>query len=1302
LLEGGYIELPGLTGYWAPSGSARPQPDRFWLPDQVRDPWGNVTSVEYDAYSLFPASVVDAAGNTVQAVHDYRVLAPALVTDPNGNRRMARFDALGAVVAEAVMGKLGSSDGDTLDDPTVRYTYARRRYLELGLPASAKAEARERHGAAQYAAPPGRWQTTWTYSDGSGRVAMLKARAEAGEAPLRDASGALVRDDQGRLVLGPVTERWVGTGKTIRDNKGQVVKQYDPFFSSTAEYETEAELVAWGTTPVFTYDPPGRLVRTELPHGGVARAAFDAWSQTSWDENDTAADAGNAWMAARQPGASPAPSAEELRAAALTLGHAGTPTTTHVDALGRPFLVEQRRTVTEVVATRTQLDADGQALAIIDALGRACLETAYGLLGRALRTRSIDAGERSMLADVAGAALGTWDASGREDRVECDVLRRPTHRWVREANGPERLMTRTLYGESYPDPEIGNRRGRACLVFDGAGLAVSDRYDFKGNPLTASRRVSAVVEDEPDWSVVASSGTPSAAIAAGDAMLEPEVFAKAFAYDALNRVVSATTPDGSETRPGYNDAGLLEAIEVRIRGSAAWAPVVENIDYDALGRRTRVHHGNATTTTYAYDPLSKRLVRLRTDRGSDGAILQNLGYTYDCVGNIVAVADSAQQSVYFDDALVTPSAAYEYDALYRLTSATGREHAGTGSEAQRDHQDAPLRNLPHPNDAQALRRYEERYAYDGVGNILEMLHDAGPGQAVGSWTRRYRYGAGSGDGSSNRLHSTSLPGDAPSGSYSATYGHDARGNMTSMPHLASVSYTHRDQMRRADLGGGGVAYYAYDGAGERVRKQVARIGTLVEERIYLGGCEVYRKRDHTGLLLERQTLHVMDGARRVAMFETKTVDADAPASVGVTRARHQYSNHLDSAVLEADEGGSVISYEEYHPYGTTAYRSARSGVEVSERRYRYTGKERDEETGFYYHGARYYASWLGRWTSADPAGMVDGPGLYSYARDNPVGVRDASGRQGVEVLKTGIGDATASYRDGAVPDVTPSFEDEGSGKRITDPDEQDLRKLVGRPILQEIAAEQAAKAAALPTGPEDTPTIERPLANALVTFVPKAIGVFFSGNEEGAAQVEGLINQIRPFPNTEETPPSEKGMEVVFDLAIGAVAGAAVEAASSGALAKSLGGGMEADAALGRSVSGFDTSRVGVGPAFDSAKLARIEQNLTAEGFKFEYNATTLDAARAGAAYLVPERGGPGTVLLRPSPTRAEVIEELMHLGQHRKAGFPGKDIWGETRISREMQAQVRLWDLAEKRGWTAEEQKGFLEAWRFWQGQRW
>ena len=70
-----------------------------------------------------------------------------------------------------------------------------------------------------------------------------------------------------------------------------------------------------------------------------------------------------------------------------------------------------------------------------------------------------------------------------------------------------------------------------------------------------------------------------------------------------------------------------------------------------------------------------------------------------------------------------------------------------------------------------------------------------------------------------------------------------------------------------------------------------------------------------------------------------------------------------------------------------------SSAEVSAKRYRYTGKEKDEESGLYYHGARYYAVWLGRWTAADPLGLVDGLNLYRYSRDNPVNFSDPGGTE---------------------------------------------------------------------------------------------------------------------------------------------------------------------------------------------------------------------------------------------------------------------------------------------------------------------
>ncbi|MFO0553766.1 MAG: RHS repeat-associated core domain-containing protein [Polyangiaceae bacterium] len=257
------------------------------------------------------------------------------------------------------------------------------------------------------------------------------------------------------------------------------------------------------------------------------------------------------------------------------------------------------------------------------------------------------------------------------------------------------------------------------------------------------------------------------------------------------------------------------------------------------------------------------------------------------------------------------------------------------------------------------------------------------GDSSASWTRTYSYVSGT-----NRLASNSIPGGT------ATYTHDPHGSITAMPHLSAIAYSPFDQMVEADLGGGGTAYFTYDAGGQRVRKVHEHSSTLVEERIYLGSYELHRKHDSSSTLLERETLHLTDGTRRVAMVETKTIEDDIAITDPAELWRFQLDNHLGSACLELDDDAAVISYEEYHPYGTSAYRAA-SASEVSERRYRYIGKERDEETGFYVMGVRYYAAWLGRWTTADPAGIgADGPGLYAYCRGNPVGLRDPGGTDG--------------------------------------------------------------------------------------------------------------------------------------------------------------------------------------------------------------------------------------------------------------------------------------------------------------------
>ncbi|MCG8410670.1 MAG: hypothetical protein MI739_05220, partial [Bacteroidales bacterium] len=202
---------------------------------------------------------------------------------------------------------------------------------------------------------------------------------------------------------------------------------------------------------------------------------------------------------------------------------------------------------------------------------------------------------------------------------------------------------------------------------------------------------------------------------------------------------------------------------------------------------------------------------------------------------------------------------------------------------------------------------------------------------------------------------------------------------------------------------GNKAYYIYDTQGNRTRKVVKK-GNVLEERFYLGDYELYRKTTSNKVDFERKTVHVSDDNKKIALIETRITGSSTSSSLNgaegtannkpesATTIRYQYDNHLGSASLELDTQGQIISYEEYHPFGTTSYRSGRNQTEVSQKRYKYVGKERDEETGLYYYGARYYAAQIARFVSVDPL-QFKYPYYtpYQYAGNKPISYIDRDG-----------------------------------------------------------------------------------------------------------------------------------------------------------------------------------------------------------------------------------------------------------------------------------------------------------------------
>ncbi len=1060
----GHLWIPSGRVFFSPEESASPLAElafareHFFLPHRAQDIFGNSAITRYDSPLLFPAKITDAAQNTTGAIHDYRVLQPRFIEDANGNFTEASYDILGLVAGTAILGKSRTGAlGDTLDgfspdlsdeQTAAFFTHPNPREIAPGLlgkatsriiydvsifqktfaehptepekwqPAFAVTLARETHEANLTVATKARVQISFSYSDGLGREIQKKVQAEKG--PLVDG--------------GPDITRWVGSGWTIFNNKGKPIRQYEPFFSSTHHFDWGRKV---GVSATLFYDPAGRVVATLHPNHTWEKVVFDPWGQQTWDVNDTVLfDPENDDLlktflfhghgSHRLPTEDYLPTWRELRtdpthaeeanqrwpdpnrlnsekaAAGKTAVQANTPTVTHFDTLGRPFLVITHNRwldsntddpVEQFASTQTVLDLEGQQLAVKDAKFRTVMAWDYDFLGKPLLQHGMDGGRRWMLVDATNQPLRRWDEREHEFRHEYDdPLHRPTKHLLITRNGPAVCYERFAYGEDVPDTTTENLRGRLWKHHDTAGLVTSGPYDEKGSLLSAKREVCADFKTTPDWN-----GAP---------VMEPEAFVTSTVYDALARPTRVTAPDGSVYRPSFNEANLLDKVDVHLRGAATATSFVANIDYDAKGQRTLILYGNGARTAYDYDPLTFRLSHLKTTRPAglnglapifaEATVLQDLRYTYDPAGNLTRIHDAALKTVSYAEQTINPVCDYTYDALYRLIEAIGREHIGQNAfdfdPPGGNRRDYPfVGHRTHPNDLQALRNYTQRYTYDQVGNFKEGRHIANGGR----WTRTYEYeelslieGATQ---TSNRLTRTKLGNGF---NRIDDYTHDAHGNMTSMPHLAAMVWAFKDKLQQVELGGGGTAYYVYDAAGQRVRKVIeTQSGTRKEERLYLGGFEIFRSfsSDGQSVTLERETLHVMDDKQRIALVETKTL----PIS-GQPLIRYQLGNHLGSASLELAENGEMISYEEYHPYGTTAFQAGRSAAELSVKQYRYTGKERDDETGFSYHGARYYSVWLGRWTSCDPAGMADGANLYAYARETPSRYSDPSGNQSAD------------------------------------------------------------------------------------------------------------------------------------------------------------------------------------------------------------------------------------------------------------------------------------------------------------------
>jgi insecticidal toxin complex protein TccC len=615
--------------------------------------------------------------------------------------------------------------------------------------------------------------------------------------------------------------------------------------------------------------------------------------------------------------------------------HRRTPALSVIDGRGLPvrqiaYLRSGAEDAPTSLVSRRQHDAAGRAIAQWDPrLSAPNLATVYNLAGAALNIDSVDAGWRVSLLGRAGQALERWDARGSHWRMTHDDLLRVV---AVEENAVADYEVFTYAGAT---ADAGrNLRGQLIALRDASGGMDFHSYSLLGQALDETRTFH-----------------------------DAEVYTSRRVHGPQGNVLEHTDAGGHRQQSGFDLAGQLKHVKLRLHGQSAWQPILQAAQYNASGQIIEQQASNGLISRWVYDPANGTLQRQTAHKAAE-TILQDFEYTYDPVGNIRRIVDHTFIPSHFANQRVDGDRQFSYDSLYRLVQASGYDDGPPV--------DSP--GLPHPTDPADRRNYTRRYAYDAGGNLIETVHV----RDGASHTLRLFIDPASNKGVRWKA------GD-PLPDFNTRF--DANGNQRLLQPGQDMHWNATDELEQVILvkRPGAVddaEHYRYS-QGTRVHKRLETATGHFHDVRYLPGLEIRRKESG-------EELHVISlaaGAGNVRCLHWLT---GKPAGIDADQLRYSLEDHLGSNLMELDQQARMISHEGYYPFGATAWMAARSVVEADYKTVRYSGKEMDV-SGLYYYGSRYYAPWLQRWISADPAGDVDGLNLYGFVGNNPVRYVDPSG-----------------------------------------------------------------------------------------------------------------------------------------------------------------------------------------------------------------------------------------------------------------------------------------------------------------------
>ena len=479
-------------------------------------------------------------------------------------------------------------------------------------------------------------------------------------------------------------------------------------------------------------------------------------------------------------------------------------------------------------------------------------------------------------------------------------------------------------------------------------------------------------------------------------------FRMQYDYDSWGRTKNIIYPDGEKVVYNYNNAGNLASMSGR-KGTE-YFQYINSITYNKFGQKTEIVYGNGTYTNYTYDNL-QRLRYLDTYTANNEA-MQNLIYDYDAVSNIISLSNSANPLPNGLGGNYTNS--YEYDELYRLVHSDGdngfqysldMSYSSNGKITTKQltadydlngyvYSDTYANSYQYANGNNQLTMLDGSvqnhvFQWDGNGNMI--FHNNGQYKNSHCWDEEnrlmlmvnknsfgyYLYGAG-GERvykANGTVQQTNMNGQwyaQPQAKASALY---ASPYLVATPQGYTKHYYAGNDRIVSKIGGGGL---------KNIDKPIKSPKSKLER------WSIYYKKQWECL---ENTL--------AATFQEKAILKNLyqfyDLLANETDLYFYHSDHLGSSAWITDANGEAIQHLQYLPFGEPRIDQRTTGWNTI---YSFSGKERDEESGYSYFGARYYNSDISIWLSVDPrASSYPSLTPYNYCANSPVMVKDPNGEE---------------------------------------------------------------------------------------------------------------------------------------------------------------------------------------------------------------------------------------------------------------------------------------------------------------------